>query len=168
MDSNRLSAEDIGGLYERHGAALVAYACGFGLDRARAEDAVHAVFQRLLSNRPTVTANQAGYLYRAVSNAALNARRDRAREASMDESCFFHRNGDREGALALEKALGELPEEQREVVIMRIWSGMTLEEIAAATEHSLNTVASRYRYALGKLRERMQPFQACGEKKNKT
>lgn len=58
----------------------------------------------------------------------------------------------------LQKALGELPEEQREVVVMRIWSGMTLEEIAAAAGAPLNTIASRYRYALGKLREKLQPY----------
>ena len=56
-------------------------------------------------------------------------------------------------------ALATLPEEQRETVIMRIWSGMTLDEIAVATGVSLNTVASRYRYALHKLREKLKPFQ---------
>jgi RNA polymerase sigma-70 factor, ECF subfamily len=55
----------------------------------------------------------------------------------------------------LQKALGDLPEEQREVVMMRIWSGMTLEEIGTATGVTPNTAASRYRYALDKLRERL-------------
>jgi RNA polymerase sigma-70 factor (ECF subfamily) len=68
-----------------------------------------------------------------------------------------HRGGDREAALSLQAALLELPEEQREAVMMRIWSGMTLEEIAVATGVSLNTAASRYRYALEKLRERLKP-----------
>ena len=62
-----------------------------------------------------------------------------------------------EAALALQTALAALPEEQREVVVMRIWSGMTLEEISTATDAPLNTVASRYRYALEKLRERLKP-----------
>jgi len=46
---------------------------------------------------------------------------------------------------------------------MRIWSGMTLDEVAAATGVSLNTVASRYRYALQKLREKLKPFQQTEE-----
>ena len=71
---------------------------------------------------------------------------------------FKHRGGNIEAALTLEKALGELPEEQREVVVMRIWSGLTLEEAAAATGAPLNTVASRYRYALDKLREKLRPY----------
>jgi RNA polymerase sigma-70 factor (ECF subfamily) len=78
-------------------------------------------------------------------------------------SCFVHRGGDKEAALSLQVALAELPDEQREVVVMRIWSGMTLDEIAAATEVSLNTVASRYRYALQKLRAKLGPFQKTEE-----
>ncbi len=68
-----------------------------------------------------------------------------------------HRSGNREASLSLQAALSDLPEEQREVVLMRIWSGMTLEEVATATGVPLNTVASRYRYALEKLRERLKP-----------
>jgi RNA polymerase sigma-70 factor, ECF subfamily len=55
--------------------------------------------------------------------------------------------------------LSELPDEQREAVIMRIWSGLTLEEVAMATGVPLNTAASRYRYAREKLRERLKPYQ---------
>jgi RNA polymerase sigma-70 factor, ECF subfamily len=57
----------------------------------------------------------------------------------------------------LQAALLELPEEQREVVVLRIWSGMTLAEVADLSGVSLNTAASRYRYALEKLRERLKP-----------
>jgi len=96
-------------------------------------------------------------LYRAVKNAALNVKRDVSRETGIDfgERWFVHRGGDEEAELTLQKALGELPEKQREVVMMRIWSGMTLEEIGTATGVTLNTAASRYRYAIGKLRERL-------------
>jgi RNA polymerase sigma-70 factor, ECF subfamily len=72
---------------------------------------------------------------------------------------FENRHGNREAALALQSALLELPEEQREVVVLRVWSGLTLEETASLTEVSLNTAASRYRYALNKLRERLKPYQ---------
>lgn len=159
MSGKILSADDVRRLYERHGPALVAYACGFLPDVSAAEDVVHSLFFRLLRGNTTVPEEAAAYLYRAVRNAALNARRDRTRDAplSEQEACFVHRGGNREAALALQKALGELPEEQREIVIMRIWSGMTLEEVAAATDVPVNTVASRYRYALEKLRERLAP-----------
>ena len=56
---------------------------------------------------------------------------------------------------AIAAALSELPEEQREVIVMKIWGGLTFPQIASALNQSVNTVASRYRYALEKLRERL-------------
>jgi RNA polymerase sigma-70 factor, ECF subfamily len=154
----KLSADDVRSLYDRHGPALVAYASTFVGRFPDAEDVVHKIFLKLLGGNTVVPDAPLAYLYRAVRNASLNARRNGAREVPPEDAldgrseCFSRRGGDRESALALEKALGELPEEQRETVIMRIWSGMTLEEIATAVGAPLSTIASRYRYALEKLR----------------
>jgi RNA polymerase sigma-70 factor (ECF subfamily) len=155
-----LSTEDVRVLYDKHGPALVAYACSFVTDAAAAEDVVHQVFLRLLSGPVQTPDVPVAYVYRAVRNAALNARRSVRRDTPVDadNSVFERRDGNREAALALQRALTELPEEQREAVVMRVWSGMTLEEVAAATGAPLNTVASRYRYALEKLREKLQPY----------
>ena len=46
----------------------------------------------------------------------------------------------------------DLPEEQREVVVLRIWGEMTLAEVALVLDVPENTVASRYRYALNRMR----------------
>ena len=161
LEPRKLSREDVTRLYDQHGPALLAYACTFVADRALAEDLLHQVFAKLLQGVTALPDTPAAYLYRAVRNAALNTRRNGFREAALDEKnlCFVHRGGDQEAALSLQVALADLPEEQRETVTMRIWSGMTLDEIAAATGVSLNTVASRYRYALHKLREKLKPFQ---------
>jgi len=161
LGADKLSAEDVRRLYDQHGPALVAYARGFAPDTAAAEDAVHKVFLRLLSAELTMPDVPVAYVYRAVRNAALNARRSSRRLAELDpqNSFFRHRGGNQEAALALERALAELPEEQREVVVMRVWSGLTLEEIAAAADTPLNTIASRYRYALEKLREKLRPYE---------
>lgn len=161
MAQRKLSADDVRQLYDQHGPSLVAYACSFVVDAAIAEDAVHQVFTKLLRGDTPVPDTPVAYLFRAVRNAALNSRRDSVRETPLDPShdCFAHDGGNREAALALQAVLGELPEEQCEVVILRIWSGMTLEEIATATGVSLNTVASRYRYALEKMRERLKPYE---------
>jgi RNA polymerase sigma-70 factor (ECF subfamily) len=158
LPDQKLSADEIKQLYNRHDAALLLYARGFVPDASAAEDLVHGVFLNLLRTRPKVREAPAAYLYRAVKNAALNAQRNRAREAPMPdrEIWFTHRGGDHEATLALQAALAELPQEQREAVVMRIWSGMTLEEVAQATDVPLNTAASRYRYALEKLRERLK------------
>jgi RNA polymerase sigma-70 factor (ECF subfamily) len=71
------------------------------------------------------------------------------------ETWFRHASADRAEVLSLQNALRELPEDQREAVFLRVWSGMTLQEIAEATGTPLNTVASRCRYALDKLRKRL-------------
>ena len=165
--SPELSAEDVRRLYDQHGPALVAYACSFVVDAAVAEDVVQQVFLNLLRRPVPMPDVPVAYLYRAVRNAALNVRRNGLREVPLEpgDSCFVHRGGDKEAALALQAALRELPEEQREVVTMRVWSGMTLDEIATATGAPLNTVASRYRYALEKLRERLKPYQKLEEER---
>jgi RNA polymerase sigma-70 factor, ECF subfamily len=147
-------------LYDQHGPALVAYASSFVTDGAAAEDVVHQVFLRLLSKEMAIPDVPVAYVYRAVRNAALNARRSGCRDAPLElENCVFeHRGGNGEAALALQKALSELPEEQREAVVMRMWSGLTLEEVAAASGVPIHTAASRYRYALEKLRDKLQPY----------
>ena len=159
LEQKKLNASEVRALYERHGPALLAYACSFVADAGMAEDLVQQVFVKLLAGKTAAPDVPGAYLYRAVRNAALNAQRNGQREAPLgpESTWFVHRGGDWEAALSLQSALAELPEEQREAVIMRIWSGMTLEEISAATGVSLNTVASRYRYALAKLRQRLKP-----------
>jgi RNA polymerase sigma-70 factor (ECF subfamily) len=54
--------------------------------------------------------------------------------------------------LAIERALRELPPEQREVVHLKIFEGMTFQDIANLCDESINTIASRYRYAIEKMR----------------
>ncbi len=49
-------------------------------------------------------------------------------------------------------ALAALPREQREVIVLKIWNGLTFEAIGRLFEVSPNTVAGRYRYGLNKLR----------------
>jgi RNA polymerase sigma factor (sigma-70 family) len=161
LPEHHLSENEIRQLYDRHGPALMLYARSLVTDGGAAEDVVHGVFLKLLRHTRIVLEAPAAYLYRAVRNAALNAKRDRSRETPLQEQVGWlnHRDCEPEAALALQQGLQALTEEQREAVIMRIWSGMTLEEVAAATEVSINTVASRYRYALAKLRERLKPYE---------
>ncbi len=158
LEQKKLTLESVRSLYEIHGAALAAYACCCGLDFASAEDVVQHVFLKLLRTGAVADQTQPAYLYRAVRNTALNQRRDRRRETDLPdrEICFTHPTADRAEVLALEQALRALPEEQRETVFLKIWSGMTLQEIAEATDSPLNTVASRYRYALEKLRQQLR------------
>ena len=56
---------------------------------------------------------------------------------------------------ALLQAVDGLPSEQKEVLTLKIWADLTFDEIARTLDLSLNTVASRYRYALAKLKDRV-------------
>src|SRR5262249_37983402 len=62
------------------------------------------------------------------------------------------------GGALVEGALRSLPGEQREVLVLRIWGGLTFAEIATALDQSINTVASRHRYALDALRRQLKPY----------
>jgi DNA-directed RNA polymerase specialized sigma24 family protein len=59
--------------------------------------------------------------------------------------------------VALQRALRALPADQREVVHLHVFEGMTFLEVAAVTVDSINTVASRYRYALAHMRRVLAP-----------
>ena len=54
---------------------------------------------------------------------------------------------------AVTHALLEIPSEQREVIQMKVYEKMTFQQIAEILDISANTVASRYRYAMDKLRK---------------
>ena len=56
----------------------------------------------------------------------------------------------------LELAVIALPDPYREVVSLKIWGGLTFQQIAEITEVPLNTAASRYRYALEELRQTLK------------
>ena len=93
---------------------------------------------------------------RAIDLARRNERRLNremtAHEAAPQE-WFAPEIEDRERARMLQDALNRLPGEQRDVVMLKIWGGLTFAEIATALDISANTAASRYRYALKELRK---------------
>ena len=147
--------EWIGELYERFGGSLYRYALMVLADPATAADVVQAVFVALL-RRGVFPDFDERYLRRAVRNECFSALRGRRHDVlaaatpileavEADRDCPDER-------LALERALRALPPEQREVVHLKAFEGMTFQEIAHMTGESINTAASRYRYAIEKLR----------------
>ena len=147
-------------LYEQHGRVLLAYAISLLPDRAASEDVLHQVFVKLLQGNIGINGTPVHYLYRAIRNAALNYRRNHSREVELpsDGPWLESPPGMEAIGFALQSALDELPIEQREIIVLRVWGQMTFEEAAAALDISPNTAASRYRYGLAKLKERLQPL----------
>lgn len=154
MSAGKLTRQSVQLLYRKHGAALAAYACSQGLDFASAEDMVQQIFLKLLEGSAMPIEAPVPYLYRAVRNASLNLRRDRRHEAQLPEDLWLtHHTADKAEIYWVQRALRELPEEQRDAVFLKIWGGLTFQEIADSTATSINTAASRYRYGLEKLTE---------------
>jgi RNA polymerase sigma-70 factor (ECF subfamily) len=146
--------DDARELYERHGRALLAYACALLRDPSAAEDVLHQVFLNVVRGRAAIDGDPVRYLFRAVRNTALNHIRGHARDVALDAELWLESpDGSQETAMALQSALRLLPAEQREVVVLKIWGQLTFEEAAAVVGVSTNTAASRYRYGLEKLKE---------------
>jgi len=149
-------------IYDRHGAAMLRVAAAIAGSREEAEDAVQDVFVGLVraGERLRAVQNLRAYLFASVRRAALRRRRRRrpAALASHDvpEARASREAGDAETAARLERALALLPQEQREVVALHVDGGLTFGECAEILAISPNTAASRYRYALGKLRDALK------------
>jgi RNA polymerase sigma-70 factor (ECF subfamily) len=148
----------VGRLYDHHGASLYRYALMLLADPAAAEDAVQQVFTSLLRADATRTLqNEPRYLRRAVRNECLSSlRKRRAGDGPpgqpLLEPSAECASASPEERMALERALCALPVDQREVLHLHVFEGLSFREIAEQAGESINTVASRYRYGLEKLR----------------
>jgi len=154
----RMNSSEIEVLYRRHGAALVLYATSIAGERSRAQDLVHQVFLKLIENGKLSQAeDKKAYLFACVRNAVLNDRKVGARHTALEDDtpCFSPPDKDYAAEQNLRRALGTLPEDQRQVVVLHVWGELTFLQIGELLGLSSNTAASRYRYALGKLRDSM-------------
>jgi RNA polymerase sigma-70 factor (ECF subfamily) len=145
-------------LYDRFAASLYRYALMILADPSGAADAVQQVFVALLGRRGIVLEFDEHYLKRAVRNECYSTLRRRRREiVEVVEGSLLEGvtgSSDRpDEHLALERALRGIPPEQREVLHLKVFEGRTFQEIADLSGESINTVASRYRYAVKKLKE---------------
>jgi RNA polymerase sigma-70 factor (ECF subfamily) len=149
--------------FDRHARPLVLFAQQIVHTRAAAEDAVQDGFVRFWRNRYQAV-DPVAYLYSCVKRAALDLlrgeRRRRVREATVSpersEDQLASRVELEEQRIEIEAALRDLPDPQRQVLVMRIWGELTFVQIAQALDISPNTAASRYRYALENLRNQLR------------
>jgi RNA polymerase sigma-70 factor (ECF subfamily) len=156
-------------LYDEHAQPLFAFLLNLTRDEADTRDLLQDIFVKLARDPELLTGvrDERAFLIRLAHNAAIDAMRrrgtrDKTRENFAAEIISpFAPTGDPDEQTfraALADALVELPSDQRAVVHLKLWEGLTFEEIASALEIPLNTAASRYRYGLDKLRERLRPI----------
>lgn len=129
-----------------------------GVGHGEAEDIVQDLFIRLLKRREAPD-NPTHYCLRAFRNRALNYRKSLWRRLTreLESIQWFETDSvtlDPREEEAM-RGLRDLPVEQREVVVLKIWHGLTFAAIGEMMSVSPNTVAGRYRYGLQKLRRKL-------------
>lgn len=152
-------------IYDKYKHRLVTLAAALLFDKTAAEDVVHDLFARLLEKRQQIriAANLKSYLTCGVANGARNINRKQAhiRARSLDAEATDPQSAhpppelfvsQQEENRKLTAALSQLPYEQREVILLRHYSGLRFKAIADLQETSINTVQGRYRYGMEKLR----------------
>jgi RNA polymerase sigma-70 factor (ECF subfamily) len=111
--------------------------------------------------------SEKAFLYRLAHNLAIDWLRRRQVRRDSEERLFRELDGAQQGAAdpdtvllarSFAEAMEKLPDEQRTIVQLKLWEALTFEEIAEAQGIPLNTAASRYRYALDKLRTLLRPI----------
>ncbi len=151
-------------LYHKYKTDLMLLAVSLLNDAALAEDVVHDVFARFVESlhRFRLTGSTRAYLMTCVANRARNLNRDRRARYGpsdahgMDSVSEADEPGRRlvgnEECRLLAAAMEQLPFEQREVVALHIYGALTFKAIATEQGQPIDTVKSRYRYGLKKLR----------------
>src|SRR5262245_40677635 len=154
----RIAPEELGRLYREHAPALRLYARQWP---GGEEDLVQDAFVKLARQSPA-PGQVLPWLYHVVRNGALaagrgEARRRRREDRARASEAWFAAAVDRLDGREATRLLAELPLEQREVVVARIWGGLTFEEVARLVGCSLPTAHRRYQSGLAALRKRLEP-----------
>ena len=152
-------------LYDRFAVRLYRAALAMLRRPEDAEDAVQEVFMAVVRSREKMSEvrDLPAYLFTALRHAAGRAAARRARQPVNTDPTIAETladkqppgNSDPRGE-RLERALGSLPAEQREVIALKIDGELTFSQIAGVLDINPNTAASRYRYAIEKLRSALK------------
>jgi RNA polymerase sigma-70 factor (ECF subfamily) len=159
------SPDALARVYEKHVDALLSLAMGLLNHRAAAEDVVQDVFLAFARSAKDLRARGSlrSYLATCVLNRVRDNRRQRQRQARRDAGLGvpLEAAGPEQAAILAEEAarlnaaVAQLPEEQREVVLLRLKASLKFREIARLQQTSVSTVLGRYRYGLDRLRSQL-------------
>jgi RNA polymerase sigma-70 factor (ECF subfamily) len=152
--------------FAKHGAKLLLFARQQARYPDDAEDLVQEAFVRIWRLYGHTGEVSPTLVYRAIRRLAIDWARSLDRRKIREKTVYtetsfvdyFDRSLEKsERRTALLQTVELLPPEQKEVLTLKVWGELTFDEISRILDLSLNTVASRYRYALGKLKEWVPP-----------
>ncbi|MDR1498560.1 MAG: sigma-70 family RNA polymerase sigma factor [Puniceicoccales bacterium] len=160
-DLQNSTASDWREWFARNGARFLLCARQWTRSQADAEDVLQEAFVRFWRHQRHLPGDPAALLVTSIRRAALDLVRRETRRTNREQSSLvldgepisWFEPADNAADQLLQDALERLPDAQRQVVALKIWGGLTFDEIARQLDCSLNTAASRYRYALARLRE---------------
>jgi RNA polymerase sigma-70 factor (ECF subfamily) len=146
-----------------HGPRLIAFARQFVACRADAEDVFQEAFVHFWQNRETAR-EPLLYLYRCVRNAAMDwgrrrerrQRHERAARAVPTQTPPGARLDRAETDREVHEAMSRLPERQRQVVALRVWSDMTFDQIGQVLSIPLSTAHALYGAAMRTLQNELK------------
>ncbi|HTL57577.1 MAG TPA: RNA polymerase sigma factor [Candidatus Limnocylindrales bacterium] len=156
-------------VYDEHGQALFAFLLNFTRNEADTRDLLQELFIKLAKSPhlPGEVREPRAFLLRLAHNLAIDLIRRRETRLRTHERwagetlpLFAPVDEPDERAFreSISAALGDLAPEQRAVVHLKLWEGLTFQQIAELMEIPANTAASRYRYGIDKLRQRLRPL----------
>lgn len=148
-------------LFEAKASQLVLYGRALGLSHGEAEDVLQETFVALM-RRDFPPTQPEYYCVRSYRNHALNHKRSLWRRLTreLESAHWFERypSGETDSERAAMQCLRELSQEQREVIVLKIWHSHTFQEISELLALSPNTVAGRYRYGINKIKKCLEGY----------
>lgn len=134
-------------------------------NEADAEDVLQEALVEAWERTPGGREPDDALVFATIRRRAIDLARSRNRRTAREERVvaeqgateWFDRGAeDAESRALLERAIRSLPEPLREVIVLKIWGGLTFAQIAESIGCPPNTAASRYRYGLEALRQRLK------------
>ncbi|MHC4558914.1 MAG: RNA polymerase sigma factor [Planctomycetota bacterium] len=159
----RGSSESLERIYDKYETYLITVATALLNNTHAAEDVLHDFFISFVTSADQIklNGNLKAYLATCVANLARNrVKRRQLEPIALDDNNAIEAADSGPDLLAIQKeettilnqAMSQLPYEQREVVVLHLQGNLKFTQIAKLRSASVNTIRSRYRYGLDKLR----------------
>lgn len=161
---NRGDVDVLPRIYAKYKIDMMTLATALLYDRNAAEDIVQDVFVKFIRScgQLRLTKTLKGYLTTSVVNTVRNKNKagQKRQTSPLEQVAPISSDSNQpdvsailgERTLHLTQALGQLPYEQRKVLLLRLYSGLKFRTIAEIEGESINTIQGQYRYGLNKLR----------------